>query len=1098
MNMEITKEKIENLISTIRFPFPYSAEDYVENLYLENYHCHTDMSNSSVPDSAEFIENYVDKIKEFGAKCLYSGEHGNQGNQFLVYTVAEQNSLRYRHSAEAYWVKDRHEKDRTNCHICLIAKNPEGRKDLNFALSRANEDGYYYQPRIDMELLLDIPKENMIVTSSCLSGWRYDDAEDYWLKLFKHFGDNFFIELQYHNTELQKKINKRASKFAKKYNIQTIVGLDTHFVKPENAIKREQILKYKGVHYDDEENWYMDYPDTKEIIRRFEEQGVLTEEEILLSIMNTNIFVDECEEIVFDRNFKIPTIYKDKTYEEKCKIYKDTLNKAYKKEHLKSKEKANGIRWEAEQIIDSRTVDYFLTSQAIVKKAVEDYGGILTTTSRGSSASFVTNKLIGLTTVDRFNAEIPIYPERFLTKERILSGQMPDIDLNIGTQEPFIKAAKDIVGEHGVYPLMALSKLKEKAAFQLYAGANDVAPEDANMVTKFLNDYNKKLKYTDEEDRHLVHVEDFIPEEYWDLYKQSLGYQEITINLIAHPCGHLILDGDIRREIGLISAVSEITEKRTLCVAVEGKYLDDFGYIKEDFLIVDSSYLTYKLFNSINKEVPTFEELREMVDGDEKTWNVYAQGITCCVNQCEKESTTNKVKKYKPKTIAELAAFIAGIRPGFASLIGVFINREKYTTGEPKIDELLQDSAHFMIYQESIMKVLSFLGLPTAETYGVIKSISKKKLKGKKKDELLKQLKENWLKIFGNLDNFDKIWKVIEDSASYAFNAPHAYSMAGDSLYQAWFKAHKTAKFYEVAINHYQDKNKKNKIDALVKESIKFYNFKLGSYEFGADNRKVNIDEENKIIYPNLSSVKTFGEKVVDTLYELGRNDYDNFIDVLRSLETNSVNKTIVEKLIKINYFKNFGDVNTLLKINEYYQLINGAKQISKEKIIKNDLTVEMVAKYGNETEKQINKLDSVALLNDLINNIEYKEWTMLDQLKAQLDILGIVSYVNPKEDKRTYFVTDVDSKKFITNITLYEVYSGINRKVKCWTNSFDRKPLNEGDLITLYKIDKKNKREPNGQIDPKTGKKIYIEVEDQYEYWLNGGYNVISEENSK
>lgn len=152
------------------------------------------------------------------------------------------------------------------------------------------------------------------------------------------------------------------------------------------------------------------------------------------AIMNTNVFVSECEVIVLDRKFKIPSVYKDKTYKEKCKIYKDILNRAYAKEKDKSKEKADGIRYEAKQVMEAGVVDYFLTSKSIIDDAVNNEGGILTTTSRGSAASFITNKLLGLTTVDRFNADIPIYPERFLTKERVLAGQMPDIDMNVATQ----------------------------------------------------------------------------------------------------------------------------------------------------------------------------------------------------------------------------------------------------------------------------------------------------------------------------------------------------------------------------------------------------------------------------------------------------------------------------------------------------------------------------------------------------------------------------------------------------------------------------------------------------------------------------------------
>lgn len=1113
--MIITEKKIESLIKKLRFKFPYSAKDYFENMYFENYHCHTDFSNTSTPDSGELLDGYVNRIKKLNGKCLYSGEHGSQGNWLYVYKTAEENSLKYRHSAEAYWVKDRlkeytkydeegnpakdakgkikKSKDSSNCHIMIISKNNEGKGDLNYALSIANEDGHYHKARIDMELLLNIPKDNVIVTTACLAGWKYEDAEDCWLKLAKHFGDNFFVELQYHDTDKQRATNKRALDFAKKHNLQIICGLDSHYIDDKSSIKRDQILKYKKVKYPEEDGWYLDYPDVEEIIKRFEKQGVLTDDEILISIMNTNVFVNGCEEIKLDRSFKIPSIYKDKTYKEKCKIFKNKLNVSYKKEKLKSKEKAAGIRWEVEQIVDSGTVDYFLTSEAIVKKGINEYGGILTTTSRGSAASFVTNKLIGLTTVDRFNAEIPIYPERFLTKERVLSGQMPDIDLNIATAEPFVKAAKDIVGEHGCYPLMAVEKLKEKAAWQLYAGANDVKPTDANMISKFLDEYNKALKYTDEEDRDLIHVEDFIPNEYLDLYRQSLEYQGIAIKLKVHACGNLIFDGDIRREIGLITATSDTTGKRTLCAAVEGKYLDDFGYVKEDFLIVDSSHLTHKLFESIGQTVPSFEELREMVDGDKKTWEIYEKGITCCVNQCEKASTTNKVKKYKPKNIAELAAFIAGIRPGFSSLINNFLNREKYSTGEFKIDTLLKDSYCYMLYQESIMKVLSFLGLKMADTYGVIKSISKKKLEGEKKDNLLNNLKDSWFEIFHYMDNFDNIWRVIEDSAHYAFNAPHAYSMAGDSLYQAWFKAHHTAKFYEIAITHYQEKGKKDKIDALVKEALKFYGFKLGEYEFGKDNRVVNIDEKQKIIYPNLSSVKGFGEKVVNSLYELGKNDYPNFISLLKDIKSTPVDKTTLKNLVRINYFKKYGSMNKLLKIIDYYNLFGEAKEISKEKCIKNNIPVELVVKFGRETQKKIKELRTYELINSLIDDIKDSVPTTKEMLDNQKDVIGILTYIDPAASKRLFYVSELEVNKYIVNVKLYEINSGILRDLKMWRNQYDYNVFEEKDVLKLYKTKKKNKREPNGEINPKNGKKIYVDVPNKYEIWLEN-YVVESE----
>ena len=1078
-------ELVNKIIPTLNFDFPYEANDFAKNLYFENYHCHKDFSNPTIADSGESIENYAKRIHELNAKCLFSGEHGNQGNHFHVYTVAEKEHLKYRHSTEAYWVKDRHEKDRTNCHIILVAKNAEGRQDINYALSMANIDGYYYRPRIDLELLMNIPKDNVIVTSACVAGWWYDDATDIWLKVHDHFQDNFFFEVQSHNTDSQKRLNEKLLKLSDKYEIDIIAGLDSHYINDVGKVKREQILKYKKVKYPEEEGWYMDYPDMQTGLKRFSEQGILDEENALRAFMNTNVFVNECEEIILNRNFKIPSMYKDKTYKEKCKIYMQMLNKAYAKERDKSKEKADGIRYEAKQVMESGVVDYFLTSKKIVEDAINNEGGILTTTSRGSAASFITNKLIGLTTVDRFNADIPIYPERFLTKERVEAGMMPDIDLNIAEQEPFIRATKKLLGEYGCMPLMAVEKLKKKAAWQLYAGANEVEPSTANQISKFIDEYEDAVKYAEEDEKELINVEDYIPEKYIDLFRQSNEYQGITINLKVHACGNLIFDGDIRKEVGLITATSKTTGKRTLCACVEGSVLDDFGYVKEDFLIVDSVSLIYKCFKSIGKDVPTFEELRKMIKGDKSTWDIYEKGITCCVNQCEKVSTTNKVKKYKPKTLAELSAFIAAIRPGFASLLNRFLNRESYTTGENKIDDLLNDTAHFMLYQESIMKVLSFLGMLMGDTYGVIKSISKKKLKGEKKEHLLVELKEDWKKEFQNLNNFMNVWNVIEDSARYAFNSPHAYSMAGDSAYIAWFKAHYTAEFYEVAINHYQQKNKKDKINALIEESIKFYGYKMGDYKFGKDNRTVTIDKENKLIYPNLSSVKGFGEGVVEILYTLGQKSYNSFTEVLDSLISNSVNKTIINKLIRINYFSDYGDVNTLLSIASLFDLIFGIKQISKEKAEKNNISFDILKKYGNETAKQFNKIDSVGLLNDLISNIPYKELSIKEKLDNQHEVLGIINIIDSNVSKRMYYVSELEVLKSVTNIKLYEIYSGQTRDIKMWTNQYNKTPFDETDLLYIISLEKKNKKEPTGEINPATGKKIYKDVPDKFEYWL-------------
>ena len=421
------QEIIEAIIPELSFVFPYTAQEYNENLFMENYHKHTYESNVRQIDSATGYEKYIAKTKEYQGKCLFSGEHGWQGQYYLTYKLANENNLKFRFSTEAYWVKDNQEKDKTNAHIILVAKNLEGLKEINYILSRANEDGYYFKPRIDKKLLFTLHPENVFVTSACIAGWKYEDATNIWLEVFKHFGSSFFLEVQCHDTPEQKRINKIIQALAQEYGINIIVGLDSHYVDEEDKIKRSNLLLRKNVRYADEDGWYMDYPTGEETYTRLKRQGVLSEKEILTAIMNTCIFINECEEIIFDQSFKIPSILKGYNNATKNKVFHDLLMKRYEKEKFQSDEKLAGIEYEYNEIAESGITDYFLTNHVIVRNAVEKYNGILTTTGRGSAGSFICNKILGFTTLDRFTSEIPIYPERFLTKDRICnSHQLPD------------------------------------------------------------------------------------------------------------------------------------------------------------------------------------------------------------------------------------------------------------------------------------------------------------------------------------------------------------------------------------------------------------------------------------------------------------------------------------------------------------------------------------------------------------------------------------------------------------------------------------------------------------------------------------------------
>lgn len=1135
----------------LKFQFPYDAKTWVDDMdmVMENYHKHTTWSNLVQIDSATSIPEFFQTSDKFGCQLYFSGEHGYPGEWLHCYDLCKQTQsdkyrekngiskpLRFRYSAEVYWVKDRLTeyteeyitkkgepkvrtlRDNTNCHMVLVARNYNAIRKMNYIISCAHDDGFYFKPRIDLDLLFTLSKEDVYVTSACIAGWKYQDAEKIWLKIWEHFGDSFFLEYQTHNTDSQKKLNEKIYRMSQKYGIQTIIGLDTHYISEEDCRKRDDLLKRKGMHYEDEDGWYMDFPNGKEVFKRMVEQAVVPEGEIIYSMMNTHIFVDGCEEFEYDTEFKIPILdeYKTLTYEQRAEELRKILYEEYQKEDAdhKSQQRLEAIEYEFGEYKDSGCADYPLDNYKLVNLAINKYGWELTTTSRGSAASYYTNKLLGFTTMDRFEAEVPIFPERFITKDRIIaSHQMPDLDLNCSSQEPFVKAARELFGEHGCYPLLAVGKLGEKSGFKLYADIQGIEPSVANEITTAIDEYNEALKNVeDDEDKKSINIEEYITDKrHLQIFYDSKPYQGIIEQAKVHACGFCLFNGnirqpdvvgygDIRYEIGLIRCYSESTGRSTIVANVEGGLLDLYGYVKDDALIVDVVSIINKLYKSIGEKVPSVTELRKMVSGDAATWELYAKGITCCLNQCEKSGTTKKAIQYKPQNIKELAAFIAGIRPGFKSHVNQFLAREPYSNGEPAIDSLLKDSFNFMLYQESVMLVYSYLGIPMKESYDTIKKISKKKLVGEALKHVEDNLREHWLENIGNLDNFEPVYKVIKDSQRYAFNSPHALAMANDSLYEAWMKAHHTSKFYAVTLTHYQNKGDKNKVAELEHEAMKFYGYEMGSYGYGQDNTQFTVDDKNKVIYPSLSSVKGIGEKAVSDIYEIYKKGCNDFIDIYLATKGTKINATMFRDLIRIGYFKQFGTIKKLLRIvdvvDSWRSNSSNKKTIQKDKIVDLGLENIDIKKYatdvsettGKVSEKQYKITNWEGLIREIVSKIPDDEYSLKDIIGFQQEVLGYIEFKNPEFDKRIVVVTKLDDKwspKFeaycLANGQTCEmkIHKKKNPKDKDVAVTWAQLPLQNGDIIYMSKCKEELKRRKNA-----AGK--WESIPGQFDWWLN------------
>ena len=683
--------------------------------------------------------------------------------------------------------------------------------------------------------------------------------------------------------------------------------------------------------------------------------------------------------------------------------------------------------------------DYFVLDHMIINRAVNKYGAVLTRSGRGSAVSFLVNNLLGLTEVDRIKAPTKLYPTRFMSAERILSSKsLPDIDLNFSCVEPAIQASKDILGEDGIYYMVAFKPLQRSSAFRLWCKAKDYDINDYDEVAKLLGEKD----YTDDQFK-ADHPKWAIELEY------SKNFRGVVESVAPSPCSFLLSNNPISEEVGLIKVGNVI------CCAMDGYNCDVYKYLKNDLLTVKVYDIIDKTYKLIGRPI---DDIATLVNNcDDKVWDIYEKGLTTTINQADSDMGKQLIMRYKPRNLAELSAWVAAIRPGFASLLNNFLDRLPYSTGVEELDNLLHDSFHYLLYQESIMAYLVWLGIEEKGTYDIIKKIAKKKFKEEELHELKTQLVQGWVKNVGTEDGFEETWQVVEDAARYSFNASHALSVAIDSLYGAYLKAHYPLEYFTVALSLYSDDMERT---ANLVEELKYFGIKIENIKFGKSSSEYRMDKETNSIYKSISSIKYCNEKIADELFELSKNKYNSFIELLKDInEKTSINSRQLEILIVLNFFSDFGGNKYLLDIVNIYNKFATCKQIKKDKLESLGLTEYIMTKYaGKETPKQYSQIDNIGLVGELVSRLENKSLNVVDQVKAEMDYLEYVIYTNPRVNEQYYIVTEYKTYKEARKpyCTLHNIKTGID--VKTRIKSVKTYEANPFGLFSILKVVEFNK----------------------------------------
>ena len=1029
-------------------------------------------------DSPVTKEHFAKRACELGHTILSSCEHGYAGNFLRTYDIAEKYGLKYVFAAEMYWVKDRlaefevngkTQRDRRNNHILLIAKNERGRRSINSLISESNDTGFYFRPRADLPMLMALDPNDVMITTACIAffGYGFPESEKIILDLWHHFGDSLYLELQANDSERQKDVNKFILSLYRKYGINVIAGTDSHYITPEQAQLRSDLQNstMRAIDEDDDGIYYMDYPDGDTLFERFREQGVIPES-VIEEAMNNTLRIAEFDAFSFDRTRKIPNPYRldhpEYTEEQRKEIYLDLIRNSwleFRKDVPRErwKEYTDAIQYELDTMIGGGVSDYALLDWRIVQLGIKK-GGIVSRSGRGSGPSFFTNTLLGFSTMDRVSLPVKMFPDRFVSKPRLLAGQLPDLDINVADRAPFIEAQKEIVGEEHAYPMISFSTAKKKNAWKMYCrshnatladGEEPIDMETMNAISDQLSRYDNAVKHAEEDEE--IDIEDYISPEYLDLYKKSESFWGITVGKIVHPCAILVYDGSIREEIGLIRAKSESGKLDELVTAIDGTIADKYGYVKNDILKVSVYDLISSVYKEIGRPIPTTNELLKLTDGDSATWAVFEKGNCCGVNQCEKPATKERLMRYKPKNISELSAFVAAIRPGFKSNLETFLSRQHFEYEIPEFDSIIQTAQmpnSFLLYQENIMSALSFVGFELTECYATLKHISKKH------PEEIEKIKPRFIQGFVDKvggakaqENAERVWQIIDDASSYSFNASHSTAVSFDALYIAWAKAHYPLETHKAMLEIYSKKGDKARLAQIKSEMYSGFGIRVEPCRFGKDNTRYNIDHSSGTIRDNLVSIPYINKTVAREL-AYSPAEFDTWTDLLIHLADNThLNSRQMKVLIRLGYFADYGNTENLMTV--YKEFKEGKNKY--------------LSSYSPAT-----KLKRIDALKHLEFSLENQPQDILTLIQNEVAILGIPVDIFEEAEPHAYVITDIDDS-YSAKISLYSIARGTRGILKMRKKEYLGSNLGVGDVIrvTPDKWSRKPKRMYSGGSKP-------------------------------
>ncbi len=876
-------------------------------------HVHTEYS---LLDGSARIKDLVKRAKELNMDSLAITDHGSMYGVIDFYKACKEEGIKPIIGCETYIAprglyKKESNYDSENYHLVLLAKNNDGYKNLMKIDSKAFIDGFYYKPRADYELLRQY-SNGIIALSACLGGevqslllnGDYNGAKEKALLYDSIFGrGNFYLELQDHGIEEQKRVDMDLIRMSKETGIPLVATNDVHYINREDAPAHEILLCIQTGKTIDDEN-RMSFKTDEFYLKSQEEMCSLFESEPS-AIENTRKIADMCNvEIEFHKT-KLPKFETPKGIDSKDYLRKLCMEGLYKRYgENPRKEALDRLNYELSVIQSMGYVDYFLIVWDFIRFAREK--GIMTGPGRGSAAGSIVAYTLGITKIDPLKYNLIF--ERFLNPERV---SMPDIDSDFcyERRQEVIDYVVEKYGKDRVAQIITFGTMAARAAIRdvgralnySYAEVDVIAkmiPMELNITIDKALEMNPELKKQYDENERVKNLIDI-----------SRSLEGLPRHASTHAAGVVICSAPVDEYVPLAKNDDTIVTQFTMTT------LEELGLLKMDFLGLRTLTVIRDTIDTVKQNKGETIDI-DNIDYDKKeVYEMISEGHTEGVFQLESSGMTNFMKELKPNNLEDIIAGIALYRPGPMNQIPTYIknknNPDEIKYLDEKLEPILNVTYGCLVYQEQVMQVVRDIG-----GYSLGRADLVRRAMSKKKHSVMEKERKNF--IYGKLDEngnvvipgairngvseevANQLFDIMMDFASYAFNKSHAAAYAVIAYQTAYLKKYYPVEFMCAMLTSVMGNNEKVAfyINACKKMGIKVLPPDINeSYEgFSVSSDGIRF---------GLAAIKNVGKGAISSIIN-SREEKGKFIgitDFCEKVNLSEINKRAVESMIKAGAF---------------------------------------------------------------------------------------------------------------------------------------------------------------------------------------------------